>query len=100
MKKTLLVLGLTLVSFGFAKAASAATLILSPASATYTAGQTYNVDILLNTSGVGIDGVDVYSLHYNSNILEVQDANLSTSGVQITAGTLLSQTLTNIVDPI
>ncbi len=75
----------------------AATLILSPASKSVTVGQTITVDILLDTQGAGIDGVDVYSLHYNSSILEVVDANSGTSGIQITPGSLLPITLTNTV---
>ncbi len=89
---TLVTLGLTIAS-----SASAATLILSPSSGTVSAGGTITVDIMLDTQGAAVDGVDVYSLHYNSSVLEVQDVNSSMSGVQITPGTLLPITLTNSV---
>jgi hypothetical protein len=95
MKKVLLGIGLPVVLFGFVKFASAATLTLTPASGSYTSGQTISVNINLDTTGAAIDGVDVYSLHFNAAVLQVQDASASTSGVQITAGSLLPQTLTN-----
>ncbi len=51
----------------------------------------------IDSAFTGIDGVDVYSLHYNSSILEVVDSSSGTSGIQITPGNLLPITLTNIV---
>ena len=80
--------------------AQAATLILSPSSGTITIGQNISVDIMLDSQGAAIDGVDINSLRYNRTILEVQDADSSAEGIQITYGTLLSQTLANIVDAI
>ena len=87
-----------LVLVSAASKAQAATLILSPASGTVSVDQSISVDVMLNTQGAAIDGVDINSLHYNQTILEVQDANSSTAGVEITAGTLFSQTLTNTVN--
>src|SRR3989338_3612863 len=78
--------------------AQAATLILSPSSGTITIGQNISVDIMLDSQGAAIDGVDINSLRYNRTILEVQDADSSAEGIQITYGTLLSQTLANVVD--
>jgi hypothetical protein len=77
---------------------NAATLILSPATGTIPPGQSINVDIMLDTQGADIDGVDIYSLHYNTSILQVVDANASVSGVQITPGSLIPLTLTNTVN--
>ncbi len=88
---------LSILLFGVSTTASAATLILSPASGTIAPGQTITVDVLLDTKGAAIDGVDVYSLRYNTSVLEVQDVNSSTSGVQIQPGSLVSITLTNMV---
>lgn len=99
MKKFFLVLSLMFVLLSFVKVASAATLTLSPSSGSYTAGQIFTVDVNLDTAGQAIDGLDLYFLRYNSSILEVQDSNSSISGIQIKAGALMAQTLTNTVDP-
>ncbi|HEX5430312.1 MAG TPA: cohesin domain-containing protein [Patescibacteria group bacterium] len=98
MKKVFLGLGLPIVLFGFVKFAHAATLTLTPPSGTYQVGDAINVNINVDTEGAAIDGIDVYSLHYNPSILEIEDADSAASGVQITAGTLLPQTLTNTVN--
>lgn len=98
MQKKILISLSVLGFLALANSASAATLKLSPASGTVSAGQTLSVDIMLDTTGAAVDGVDVYSLHYNKGALEVQDANTSASGIQITPGTLLPVTLTNTVN--
>jgi hypothetical protein len=98
MKRILLGLGLPLALFMFARAASASTLTLTPSSGSYASGASFNVDIDINTSGAQVDGVDVYSLHFNPALLQVNDANSGTTGIQITAGSLLPQTLTNTVN--
>lgn len=82
----------------FSLTANAATLTLTPSSQSILVDQTFTVDINLNTQGTPIDGVDIYSLRYNNVILEVQDANTGVIGIQITPGTLLSNTLTNTVN--
>ncbi len=79
----------------FAVKATAATLVLSPAAATIAVGQTQAVNILLDTQGAATDGVDVYSLHFNPSIVQVVDDNSSVSGVQITPGSLLTNTIVN-----
>lgn len=99
MKKILIILTLVFVFFVSTSTSFAATLILSPASGSISAGQTITVDIMIDTKGADIDGVDVYSLRYNSSILEVVDSNPSTSGVQISPGSLFPLTLTNKVTP-
>ena len=88
MNKKLLLLALPFCMFGLVSYAKAATLVLSPASGSIAAGSTLNVDIMLDTTGDQVDGVDIYSLHYNASLLEVV-------GGQLTAGTLMAQTLTN-----
>jgi hypothetical protein len=98
MKKLLLVVGLFVMGFGFIKTASAATLGISPSSGSFTAGQNFTVNINLDSTGQTVDGVDLFYLKYNPAILEVQDASATASGVQIQAGSLLPQTLTNTVD--
>lgn len=77
--------------------AQQASLSLSPASGSYKTGQIFSVNILLNTGGANTDGVDVYYLHYPSGLLEVQDADVVASGVQITPGALYPSTLSNVV---
>lgn len=78
----------------------AATLSLSPSSGTQTIGTTFQVNISLDTQTSPIDGVDIRYLNYNPAILEVQDANTTTAGIQITAGNLMPQTIVNNVDSI
>ena len=75
-----------------------ATLSLSSASGSYSTGDIFFVNILLNTGGIAIQGVDVAYLNYNPALLEVQDDDGAVSGVQITAGALMPSTLTNIAD--
>src|SRR3989344_5196547 len=91
--------GLSIVSIRNTTALAAGiNLSVSPATSTVVNGQTFTANIVLDTAGVNIDGVDVYSLHYNPAILQIQDANNSLAGVQITPGTLLPLTLANSVN--
>src|SRR3989344_876839 len=81
-----------------ANSTSAATLTLSPTSGSYSINQPFTVTINLNTTGQTVDGVDVFSLHFNPLVVQVQDAVASVAGVQISAGTLLGQTMSNMVN--
>lgn len=90
----------TVFSLLSVKDAFAATLSISPASLTVVNGQTFTVDIVLNTESVPIDGVDILSLHYNPTILQIQDSVSSVSGVQITPGTLLALNLVNSINAV
>ncbi len=74
------------------------TLSLSPSSGTHTLGQTFEVNILLDTAGKTVDGVDIYYLNYNPKALEVQDADSAIAGVQIRQGTLFPTYVGNTVD--
>jgi len=76
----------------------AATLSLSPSSGSYSLGQIFTVNILLNTQGAAIVAVDIMHLNYNPAYLEVQDENSGTSGVQILPGSLMPNTAVNSVD--
>ncbi len=78
--------------------ASAATLSVSPSSHTVKAGDTFSVSVRLDTQGDSIDGVDLRYLNYNSSLLQVLDADVAKSGVQVTPGTLMPMTLLNNVD--
>jgi hypothetical protein len=78
--------------------ASAATLSVSPSTQSVNVGDTISISVNLDTQGSSIDGVDLRYLNYNPALLQVQDANTSTTGVQITAGSLMPMTLANSVD--
>lgn len=78
--------------------ASAATLSVSPSSHTVKAGDIFSVSVRLDTQGDSIDGVDLRYLNYNSSLLQVLDADVAKSGVQVTPGTLMPMTLLNNVD--
>lgn len=82
----------------FAPKAFAATLSLSPAGGSYQVDQVFTVNINLDTQAVAIDGVDILYLNYNPLQLEVQDANTGIAGTQITAGSLMPNTVANSVD--
>src|SRR3989344_4315552 len=75
-----------------------ATLSLSSASGSYSTGDIFSVNILLNTGGAAIQGVDVAYINYNPALLEAQDDDSSTAGIQIMAGSLMPSTLTNVAD--
>lgn len=99
MKNTLLRLLLLVGTFVFfTSTLSAATLTLSPASANVTVGDIFSVQVLLNAQGALIDGVDIYRLNFNPLLLEVQDENAQTSGVQIAPGILMPNTGANSAD--
>lgn len=76
---------------------SAATLSLSPSTGSFAAGDTFEVKILLNTSGNTTSGTDAY-VRFDPNSLQVVDANSSAEGTQILPGSLYSQTSYNQVD--
>ncbi len=97
MKKTLLAVFFTAAIILLPKLVSAATLSLSPNSGSYSVGQIFSVNILLDTQGQSIDGVDIRYLNYNPSQLEVQDDNSSQAGVQINAGSLMPLTQANSV---
>jgi len=91
------ILGFFMVSAGFT---SAATLTLSPQSGNITIGEILSVNILLNTEDAFIDAVDIYRLNYDPSLLEVQDENSGSAGVQIAPGTLMPNTAVNSVDAV
>jgi peptidoglycan hydrolase-like protein with peptidoglycan-binding domain len=93
-----IILGIVGLSLAFAASASAATLVLSPSAQAVNVGDTFTVQVLLDTQGQPIDGVDLQALNYNPYNLQVQDADLSTVGAQIQPGTLMPNTVANTVD--
>lgn len=77
--------------------AAAATLTLSPATGSHAVGDSFEVKIQLNTSGVATSGTDA-DLTYDPNVLQIVDANSSIEGAQISAGSLYSQTTYNLAN--
>ena len=75
----------------FVQSASAATLSFSPQSQTLNVGDTFTVQLLLDTQGVPVDGVDINALHYNPALLKL-------NGGQLAPGTLFPTTVTNAAD--
>ncbi len=98
MKKYLLTLFFLGIIILLPKFVNAATLSLSPSSGSYSVGQIFTVNILLDTQGQSIDGVDIRYLNYNPSQLEVQDDNATQTGIQITTGNLMPLTQANNVD--
>lgn len=95
-------IALGLAVFGLAIAvkpafASAATLSVSPASGSVAVGETIEVKILLDTAGAASNGVDA-KLNFDPSVFQVVDAAPGTSGTQILAGSLFSNTTLNTAD--
>lgn len=82
----------------FAQSAFAASLSLSPASAEKNVGDSFPVDIVLDTQGVAVNGATAI-ISYDTEKLQVTDDDSSLTGVNISAGPNLTQVLTNSVDP-
>jgi len=98
MKKFIFATAFVFMAFIWASGAQAATLSLSPGSGSNSVGSIFTVTILLNTQSQAVDGVDIRYLNYSPTLLEAQDENTSQAGVQISAGTLLGNTVANSVD--
>ncbi|KND48703.1 MAG: hypothetical protein AB198_00070 [Parcubacteria bacterium C7867-003] len=75
------------------------TLSLDPQTNTVKKGETFAVNIILNTNDGSIDGVDIYGLHYDPTILEVVDDLPKQKGIQIESGKILPNNAVNSVDP-
>lgn len=86
------------VVFAGVQTAYAATFSLSPSSGTFTVGDTITVNIMLNTVGAPIDGVDIRYLNYNPTLFQLLDENTGVSGIQILSGSLMPNTVANSAD--
>lgn len=75
----------------------AASLSLSPASATKAVGTNFTVDIVLDTDGDAVSGVTAI-INYDKDKLAVVDGDSAAAGVNITPGGNLTQVLTNSVN--
>lgn len=77
--------------------AYAASLSLSPATASKNINDSFGVDIVLDTEGVPVSGATAM-INYDVTKLQVVDDDATATGVQIKPGTILTQTLANSVD--
>jgi len=73
-------------------------LTLDPQTETLKVGDTFPVNIMLDTAGNHIDGVDIFALHYDPTLLTVIDDSAKAKGVQITPGPILPVNAYNLVD--
>ena len=78
--------------------AVSATLALSPASGSHGTNNIFSVNVMLDTHGSSVQGVDIISLHYDPSLLEVQDEDVSAIGVQVAPGVLMQNTVFNMAD--
>jgi hypothetical protein len=74
-------------------------LSLDPQTINVKVGDTIATKIILDTGGGKIDGVDIYSLHYDPSLIQILDDDTKKSGVQIMPGEILAINAANIVDP-
>lgn len=72
-----------------------ASLHLAPAAGSFKRGEVFKLDIVLDTGGNDIEGVDVYHLRYPKELLLVKDALPEQEGLQIEPGALFSDTVFN-----
>jgi len=78
--------------------AAEAVLSFDPVSNSVNVGDVASVNILLDTAGEPIDGVDIYSMHYDPKLVQVMDDDADKKGIQIMAGDLMAITVANVVD--
>lgn len=78
--------------------AQGATLSVSPSSASVNVGDNITVQIMLDTQGQGVEGADLNALNYNPSLLSAQDSDSAISGVQVSPGTLMPNTVFNSID--
>lgn len=92
MKKFLVaIFSLSLFTVISSKSAfAAATLSLSPATATKAVNDTFAVDIVMDTGGEAVTGATAI-LTFDASKLQVTDDNSSITGVQVTNGSIFPQ---------
>jgi hypothetical protein len=76
----------------------AASFSVSPSSGSYEVGNSFTVQILINTENEDTHGAAVRHLNYNPALLSVVDVQSSAAGVQISSGDLYPRTQVNNVD--
>jgi hypothetical protein len=75
-----------------------ASLYLEPATKVIKVGETFSVNITLDTGNSQADGVDIYALRFDPSLLEVIDGIPAQPGIQITPGEILKVNAANIVE--
>ncbi len=74
--------------------AGQATLLLSPETGTFAVGEKVTMQVLLDTKGLEVSQVD-FKLQYDPSYLEVQDSDLTKTGLQIKDGDLFEVLLSS-----
>jgi len=73
----------------------AATLSVVPSTKSVTVGESFEIDLSLDTEGASIDGIDIFYLNSNPSLLEVIDQDDQTAGIQIEDNDILDLTVYN-----
>jgi hypothetical protein len=96
-----IILGIVFISFKVIYTTSPAqtsTLTLVPAIASAPVGSTFTVDVVLDTKGMDVYGIDINRLRFDPGVLQVVDADVKASGIQIAPGSLMAMTVVNTAD--
>jgi hypothetical protein len=75
-----------------------ATLTLTPNTKEVKVGEILPVAIMLDTNNEPVDGVDLYSIHFDPKVFTVIDDDSKKAGVQIAPGNILTVNALNTVD--
>lgn len=74
------------------------TLKLSPTNQSVSVDEEFTVEVLLDTRGEEVYGVDINSLNFDPSVLQVVDADSDVEGTQIEPGILMPNAVLNSVD--
>lgn len=80
------------------QAGESVSLILEPDNLTVSKEEEFSVDVMLNTAGQSIDGVDLFYLRFDPSVVQVVDADNQTAGVQAVSESLFGNTIANMAD--
>jgi fibronectin type 3 domain-containing protein len=81
-----------------AQVATPASITLSPSTGSITVGTPFFVNIMLNTGGQNVYGVDINKLRFSTAVLEIADTDAIVAGTNITQGTIMTKNFVNTVD--
>ncbi len=76
----------------------AASIVLQSQATSISIGDTVALDIVLDTEGEAVAGVDIFYLRYDSEFFDVVDADAMQAGTQVKAGEIFPLTVANGVD--
>lgn len=102
-KKVIIIAVLSVAAFfiaGYAmtKVFAVPVLSISPTRFTLKPGETITMDIVVNTGGIPIDGFDIRYLRYDPTLIEIEDADTQTPGIQLENKKVFLITAINSVD--